>query len=82
MGRGVHHQVSHDANIVQAAIDFDGIVMKVRRVVAMEIDGDVLPVCSEQPVTHVTGMNPRSPGGRILTERDRFKEGLAADCPP
>ena len=40
MGRGVHHQVSHDANVVQAAIDFDRIVMKVRQVVVIEINGD------------------------------------------
>ncbi len=34
----VHHHVSHDSNVVHAAIDLEGIVVKVGHVVVVEID--------------------------------------------
>src|ERR1700692_3399554 len=44
MRSGVDHHVSHDTNVVHASVDLESIVMKVRRVIVVVVDGDGPPV--------------------------------------
>src|ERR1700730_19183713 len=40
MRSGIDHHVSHHANVVHTAVDLEGVVVKIRHVVVVEIDRD------------------------------------------